>query len=241
MTDHMHVSEALADRNIQKWLQAKHVQERLAKQKVEDNVGPYLVISRETGAGGSEIARKVGQKLGWDVLDKEIVDDLAQKYHTPRSLVEHVDERHVSWIEEVFTSWFKGQELSSAAYVIRLNRMLLLAAHHGNVVFVGRGARFVLPAERGLSVRILAPLDFRVEQVMLQQSMSAKEARRFVENTDRERERFIKDHYHHKAADPHLYDLVLNVEKLVQDDAVNLIVDATEFWLKQSGVTILNS
>lgn len=241
MTGDTRAIEKKAEENIRKWIQAEHAQKRLAKGKVEENVGPYIVVSRETGAGGSEIARKVGGKLGWDVLDKEIVDYLAAEHGTPRSLVEFVDEKHISWIEDIFASWIEGLGFTSSTYVHRLNHLLLLAAHHGNVVVVGRGARFILPPERGLSVRILAPLDFRVEQVLLQRGLSAKEARKFIETSDRQREAFVKEHFHHKAADPHVYDLVINVEKLLQDDAVDLIVDAARSWMKKSGITITTS
>jgi cytidylate kinase len=141
----------------------------------------------------------------------------------------------------VFASWIKGQEFTSSAYIHRLYHLLLLAAYRGNVVIVGRGARFILPRERGFSVRILAPLEFRVEQVLLQRGLSAKEARKVVEQSDREREAFVKEHFHHKASDPHQYDLVINVEKLDQEDAADLIVDAARSWMKTSSATITKS
>ncbi len=138
MTLHIREIEKLAEKNVRKWTVAQHARDRLAKGKVEENVGPYIVVSRETGAGGSAIARLVGQKLLWDVLDKEIVDYLATQYGTPRSLVEFVDEKPISWIEEVFSTWVEGRGFTSSTYVHRLNHLLLLAAHHGNVVIVGR-------------------------------------------------------------------------------------------------------
>ncbi len=241
MTSHIREIEQLAERNVRKWTLAQHARERRDKGNVKENVGPYIVVSREAGAGGSEIARLVGQKLGWDVLDKEIVDCLASQFGTPHSLVEFVDEKHISWIEEVFSNWLEGQGFTSSTYVHRLNHLLLLAAHHGNVVIVGRSARFILPPQRGLSVRIVAPLDFRVEQVLLQRGVNENEAREIVEESDRQREAFVKEHFHHQAADPHMYDLVINVEKLVPEDAADLIVDAARSWMKKSGVTIPSS
>jgi cytidylate kinase len=114
MTEHVPAIEKKAEENIRKCLHAEHARDRLIKGKVEENVGPYIVVSRETGAGGSQIARMVGQKLGWDVLDKEIVDYLASEYGTSRSLVELVDEKHVSWIENIFTSWIEGLGFTSS-------------------------------------------------------------------------------------------------------------------------------
>lgn len=236
MTTHISGIDKLADENIRRWVSAGRTHACLEEGKVDENIGPYLVISRETGAGGSEIARLVAGKLGWDVLDHEIIDYMVDKYGTPRSLIESVDEKQENWIQEVFTTWIERQNFTQTAYLHRLIRLLLLATHHGKVVIVGRGAQFILPQERGLSVRILAPLEFRIEQVILQQGLSVRDARKFVKDSDRKRRKFIKTHFHHKWADPHLYDLVVNVEKLVREDAANLIVDAAQFWMKKSGV-----
>lgn len=234
MTKHISRIDKLANENIRKWVLDEHTYERLSKGKVDKNVGPYVVISRETGAGGSEIARLVGEKLGWDVLDREIIDYMADKYGTPRSLVEFVDEKRASWIQEVFTTWIERQSFTQPVYLHRLTRLLLLAAHHGKVVIVGRGAQFILPRNCGLSVRIIAPLEFRVEQVILQRGLSVHDARKFVEDSDRQRQEYIKTHFRHKCADPHVYDLVINVENLVREDAANLIVAATQSLMKKS-------
>ena len=114
MVAHNSAVERLADRNIRKWVLAEHVQARLKQGKVDDNVGPYVAISRETGAGGSEIARLVSQQLGWDVLDREIISYLAEKYGTPRDLVEFVDEKRANWLEDLYSTWIEGKPFTVA-------------------------------------------------------------------------------------------------------------------------------
>ena len=231
-----HTREELAERNIKRWLLNQEVRQRLENRKVEENVGPYLTLSREHGAGGSEIAHRVGDVLGWQVLDSEMLDHMAEKYGTPRSLLEYVDEKRVSWLESLFNSWAGQRGLTQEAYVHRISQLMLLAAHHGNVVIVGRGGRFILPRERGLSVRILAPLDFRAEQVMLARGIKFDEAMRLIQKVDRERQAFQTQYFHHNTTDPHEYDLLINVEKLDQEDTVELIVSAIRAWQKKSGV-----
>jgi cytidylate kinase len=104
----------------------------------------------------------------------------------------------------------------------------------GNVVIVGRGAKFLLPKTAGFSVRVVAPLDFRVEQVILRQGVSAAKAQALIEQSDRDRQAFIETFFHHNVADPHVHDLVVNIKQLSQGDAVNLIVSAVQLWLKRS-------
>jgi len=236
MTAHDHVTEQLAEKNNRRWLSSKEAHARLKNRNVEENVGPYLTVSREHGAGGSEIARRVGELLGWEVLDHELLDQLAEKYGTPRDLLEYVDEKNIDWISSMFESWTSSRGVTQIAYIHRMSNLLLLAAHHGNVVIVGRGARFILPRERGIAVRILAPIEFRAEQIMLREGITFAEAKQFAQQADRERQAFKEKYFHHRAADPHEYDLVINVQKLDLEDAVNLIVSAVRSWQTKSGV-----
>jgi cytidylate kinase len=236
MARHVSAISQLIDQNVQKWVSAAHASQGSRNDKTAESLGPYIVISRETGAGGSAIAKRVGQKLGWNVLDEEILDHLAREYGTPRKHIRIVDERYVHWIEEMFETWIDGQGFSQATYMHRLGHLFFLAAKRGNVVIVGRGARFILPPECGLSVRIVAPFDFRVEQVLLRRGLSVKKAREFVKRSDRQREAFIAKNFHHQVTDPHLHDLVINVEKLVQEDAADLIIAAAHSFVKKSGL-----
>ncbi|QDS92205.1 cytidylate kinase [Roseimaritima multifibrata] len=229
---HIAAIEKRAEQKIRKWVEAEHSRERLAKADVSTSVGPYLMLSRETGAAGSEIAQLVGQQLHWDVLDKEIIDYMAEHYGTSRSLIEVVDEKHSSWLGDIFNSWIDGNGFSSAAYMNRLNRLFLLAAHHGRVVIVGRGSRYLLPREGGLSIRIVAPLNYRIARIAAERQIGPKEARKFVEHSDKEQAAFIKDHFHHQCADPHEYDLVINMENRTPQDAADFIAEAARRWMQ---------
>lgn len=202
---------------------------------VKQRLGPCLLISRETGAGGSQIARHVAQRLGWKVMDKDIVDILASEYDTPSVVLDTVDEKNVGWIADLLNGWVEGHGFSQLTYVHRLHRLFAKVAQQGNVVIVGRGARFMLPQRETMSVRIIAPLELRVEQVILRQGISAIKSREFIEKSDRQRNAFIKKYFHQNIADPHVHDLVVNVEQLVQEDAVALILDAVRSWLKRRG------
>ena len=62
--------------------------------------GPYLLISREKGAGGSAVGELAAKRLGWQVFDKEIVDAIAQQAHVRRELIESLDEREQATIQD---------------------------------------------------------------------------------------------------------------------------------------------
>jgi hypothetical protein len=53
-----------------------------------------------------------------------------------------------------------------------------MAAQHANAVFVGRGAQYLLPAEKGLTVYIVAPLKMRIGYVCDTRKCTTSEAAR---------------------------------------------------------------
>jgi glucuronide carrier protein len=110
--------------------------------------------------------------------------------------------------------------------VAHLGRVVLTAAQRGNVVFVGRGAQFFLPPGQGLAVRIIAPKKYRIQQIMRRYRFSAAKARRFIAEVDRGRREFVYRFFHRSIDDPHLYDLVINVERLGTVAAADKIVGA---------------
>jgi hypothetical protein len=94
----------------------------------ELNVGPCLLVSRELGAGGGQIASKVAQRLGWAHMDKEIIEKLASQYGTPRAVLDAVDEKKMGWLADLFNGWIEGHGFSQLSYVNRLGRLFNMAA-----------------------------------------------------------------------------------------------------------------
>jgi cytidylate kinase len=203
-------------------------------------LGPCLLISRETGAGGSAIAQRVAQRLGWDLFDKQILDELATRYGTSREFLKAVDEKQVGWLTDILYGWLEGRGFSQLAYVHRLHLLFNRLAKQGNAVIVGRGARFVLPRQATFSVRIIASFDYRVRQLSLKQGYSLASAEHSIEQADREQKAFLKKYFHQDASDPHLHDMVVNVEQLGEENALTLIETGLKCWLEQFDIGTSN-
>lgn len=227
-----------ADRRLRRWLGFQEVRKRVDHEQpleaVTSRLGPYLSISREEGTGAGEIAHLVGQGLGWEVLDKEILDFMAEHYNLQRNILEFVDETTANWLHEAFSNLIDRQVISQQAYVKRLGSILLLAAYHGKVVLVGRGAQFLLPRDRGLAVRLLAPEKYRIEYVMRLKGLTPDAAKKHIDEKEKGRRDFVHRFFHKDPEDPHLYDLVLNVGKCGPRATADLIIAATKCWLRQS-------
>jgi hypothetical protein len=187
--------------------------------------GLYISLSREAGAGGSSIARIIGQLLGWDVLDKELVEFMAERYDMPRDTLDLVDETGGDWVHSVLGSFLDPRVVSHDSFVVHLQRIVCLAAVHGNVVFVGRGTQYLLPRHCGFVVRVIKPKKLRIEAMMQREHIGRPEAAARVDDLDNQRRDFCQRHFHHDIEDPSEHDLVVNTERLSEQAAAELIID----------------
>lgn len=218
-----------AEQQMRQWTLGLEIKDRVdheqALKELPEGVHPFITISRDAGGEAEEIAHEVGRKLDWDVLGKELLDEMAEKFKLERGRIEFVDENRASWIVEVFGKWLDSRIVTPTEYVSRLGKIILLAAHHGSAVFLGRGAQFFLPRDRGLAVRIIAPRAKRIEHVRQRQQLDQKQAAKYVDDIDRDRGKFIQRCFHHDVGDAYLYDLVISLEHFTAEDAIHLIVD----------------
>jgi cytidylate kinase len=185
-----------------------------------------VAVSREAGAQGSAVARAVGERLGWVVYDRELLQHIAEEMGIREELLTSVDEKQRGWLQECVQAIAAVPTVSASAYVRRLVDLLLSLASHGRCVIVGRGAAQILPAETTLRVRLLAPFKDRVRCVQQKQGIDAQRAMNWTEQTDAERSRFVKDHFQKDPTDPRLYDLVLNSSRFSVGECADLIVEA---------------
>ena len=200
--------------------------------------GPYLLISREKGAGGNTVARLAGKRLGWQVFNNEIVDEIAQKAHVRRQLIESLDERDQATIQDILGQLLNPQEIGTSGYLGYLKQVVLTLGHQGDVVIVGHAARFILPGQFGLSVRMVAPIEARVRRIADKVRLSLDAARVEVERTDRERVKSVRRYFGHDVADPLSHDLIINTAALTAEAAAEVVITALQ---RKLGVRIKES
>jgi cytidylate kinase len=187
---------------------------------------PYIAVSRETGAGGAELARMVASKLRWECLDRELLDVMAERCHLPHAALEVVDEQERSLLDEFFGYWLNKTVVAQTDYATHLGHVVLLAARTASAVFVGRGAQFYLPRERGLTVRLIAPPSMRIERIMRLRGLDPEQAKQYIAETDAGRCQFVARHFQQDVADPAVHDLVLNMQHIDLDAGAELVVEA---------------
>jgi len=197
-------------------------------------IGFTIAISRESGAQGSLIARKVADKLGWHLYNRELLQKIADDQGLRVQLLHSVDEKHKNWLQECVEAYASAlPSVTEEAYVEYLVEALLSLSTLGNCVIVGRGAAQFLPPEKTFRVRLVGPQKERIAVLKEKFGISDKEASKWVEKTDKERDRFVRDHFHKDASDPSNYDLVINTCRYSPAYAAEVIVQGWRRFQEQ--------
>ncbi len=222
---------SLAERQMRRWALGLEIQDRLEHEKalkeLPHQTHAFIAISREHGAGGGMVARQASQLLGWEVLDRELLDYMAQRYRIDRNMLDFIDEAKSNWLLELFGKWINRKLVTPSEYISHLGQIVLLSARSGSCVFVGRGVQYLLPRDRGLFVRIVAPWETRVKEVMQRNGCPREEAERLIRETDATRRDYIQTEFQRDVEDLHEYDLGLNREYLDASAAADLVVQET--------------
>ena len=176
-----------------------------------------ITISRESGARGSYIGQKLAERLGYLLVDRELIHEVSMEYgvrqdeferiyeHAPR-LLEHYDRRNRE-IVELFGRIIRG------------------LARRDNTVIISRDA-FTALREYGdvLNVRVAAVRSVRIRRIQQDHDLNAREARTMLDRLDSERSKYVGAYHGLNWADAGLYDLCVNTGTLTQDHAIDLIL-----------------
>jgi len=194
-------------------------------------------IAREYGSGGASIARKISERLGWDLLDKALLLEIAQAMRVEPELVRQYDERVDSWLHRISRRglWhgaFEGvaavaeEDFFDAETAAELARRVIEAAYErGNCVIVGRGAQCVLQDRAdAFHVFIYAPWRERIARIR-QRIPAETDVEGLIRSTDRQRADYIRLHFGCDWSDPHLYHMLISSE-LGEDEVASIIVEA---------------
>ena len=213
--------QQIIDEQVKRW-------EMMRAEKRKEVAIPIITVSREPGSGGRIVAKGVAERLGLDLFHREIIQEMAQSAHISARLLETLDEKGLSVLEDWVATLVNEKHLWPDQYLQHLMKVIGTIAKHGRAVIVGRGANFILPPEGIFRVRILAPLEMRVQNVARHFGVPVQEAKRRVLRTESDRRAFVRKYFHADIADPVNYDLMINTGALSIEAAENTVLGALE-------------
>lgn len=216
--------EAIVERQMRNWELSRQRPAAGPEGELPEAVHPFVTVSRQLGSGGSAVARAVGEELGWHVYNREILDYMAEADAVQRRIYALQDERHEGWLESIMDALSPEKPFKRQDYFHKLARAILTIARNEPAVFVGRGAAFLLPPDRGLRVRIISPLKTCVANLAGRDNLSLADAEKRVRTAGRERTAFFRAHFVPEPWAADHYDLVLNMAGMSPDSARALIL-----------------
>lgn len=198
-----------------------------------------VTISRMYGSGGSEVAERVAEALGWQLFDNAMIDAVTERSGLTRAEVTEQDERVPSMVERLASALSLGSpeimppvptgpmETTEERIVAVTRRVIEEAVQTGPAVFVGRGAQCLL-AERAdaLHVFCYAPRGALRQYVMDKYGLRHDDAERKVADMNRRRDQYVKRHWNRNWLAHDNYHLCVNTAWLGIDGAAKLVVDA---------------
>ncbi len=199
---------------------------------------PLITVTRQYGAGGSQVAELVAKALGWTVIDNEFVDEVARRAGLSAAEVAQREERAPGLLErlartlaaaspELFIteSAVSDAERDEKTIVRMAERIIHEAATIGRVVLVGRGAQAILALHPdALHVYLVASKPWRMQLAVKELGVDPAKVEKELEETDKHRDQYTKTYYNRTRADPTNYDLVVNTERLGLEGAAELVV-----------------
>jgi cytidylate kinase len=198
--------------------------------------GPVITISREPGCGGLKIAEKLAGSLNefvtckrWQVISKEILQQSAKELEIDPQKIRRVftpNERSV--FDEILDAFNAKSYKSDRAILKTVRDVIRTFAFEGCCIILGRaGHEIASDIEQSLHIRLVAPLDWRVDRLAFHKRISHQEAMDLIVELEKNREAFRK-YYINKKQPEELYDLVIDVSKFPGDKIVQLIKTAVD-------------
>ena len=204
---------------------------------------PFVItISREIGTGGGSVGRKLAEKLNVNYINKQLMQALEEKFNLTSGGIEHLKNKKKNWFTDLFEqvspstkatmkvggyTFSRGfQEAITVEDVYNAEKEILNAlADEGSCIITGRSAFFVLKDRPNkVDIFITASKERRIERIMTKQNVSREEAVRLIKTIDEGRDNYVKRYTGLSRYDMRNYDLILDMDYLTEDEAVEKII-----------------
>ena len=213
--------EEFVQNQVKKWQILYSDTDRKKKAQI-----PVITVCMEPGAGGCLIAEAVAIRLGLDFFHRDMIHKISESADISSTIVESLEKERLSGLQDFISSIVKDQYIHPNIYLDHLMTVVGTIGKHGSAVVVGRGANFIIPPKDRFAVRVVAPLDQRIENVARRFSVPADTAKRRVMVRESRRQAFVRQSFNADLCDPIHYDLMINTGNMNIETAVDAVVGA---------------
>jgi cytidylate kinase len=180
-----------------------------------------ITVEREYGAGGSMVAAELARRKGWQLVDREMTEQIAKLASVDSRVVARCEEKCDTLMHRLAKVFWRGSyerslpiaddKIFNADMVVHLaQRVIEEKAKHGHCVIVGRGAPYILRNRRDtFRVFVFGSRDEKIRR-LVGLKMHEKEAAEMVDTIDHERALFVRKYFNAEWPCRRLYHMMLN-------------------------------
>jgi len=195
-----------------------------------------ITISRGSYSKGKEIAEKLSNHLGYKCISRDLLLEASEHFNI--SEIKLI--RAIHDAPKIFDRFKYGKQM----YINFIRAEFLEHIQKGNVVYHGLAGHFFIQGIPNiLKVRIIANIEDRISEEMARENISETEARYLLVKDDDERKKWSMSLYGIDTKDSSLYDMVLHIDNLTVDDAVEILIDTSKrpcFQLTEESKKVIN-
>jgi cytidylate kinase len=201
------------------------------------HVHPFITLSHETCAGATTLGQHLLPLLNehlheegrsWMFLDKDLINRALGLNNLPEQLAHYLPEDRISEIKGLIGEMV-GLHPPLWELEHQVTEAIMKFARLGCVILSGRAAHLItrdMPG--GFHLRMVAPLESRIHRAQTMRQSSRSSAEQFIRETDGARERHLQTQFDEDINDPHLYDLVINTDRIPTATAAQLVLTAVQ-------------
>ena len=177
-------------------------------------------IGRQFGSGGRTVASIIGEKLGVEVYDNELILKAAERSGVKPEFFRHNDEK-----KRYFTFGDSQIAINDEGLFKIQSDTIRGIAESGSAIFVGRAADYVLRDMKCLDVFVCAPFEWRRDLVSERAKMSPEDAAKLIQKKDKSRESWYNFFTFGNWGVASNYDLCLDSSILGLEGTADFIID----------------
>ena len=181
-----------------------------------------ICISRGSFGYGNELAEKLAAKLGYDCIARENLTDSATDQGIPVGKIEAaILKRHPL-----------SETLAIQAEMMKafISASICQRAMDKEVVYHGRTGHLVLPGiSHVLRIRAIANDEERINMTLRRMpSLSREKVKRYIDQVDEDRRRWVRTLYNVDWEDPSLYDITINALNMGVENSASALVPVAQ-------------
>lgn len=194
-----------------------------------------ITISREYASGGKIFAEKLAEKLGYSVLEKELVAQLAENLNISQSeatliekesgskLLRFLDKYTTHTVKKVVNRSYG--RLDDRSYYEATTKLVLQVASAGNVIILGWGGQCILDSHpKTFHLRLVKDIKDRAAFVKSDHpNLDDRAVQELIDREDKEKAAYIEHYFSRSVNDPHLYHMILNLSRISAQEGLDIV------------------